>query len=617
MVRKEENDIELLHVLSCVKGVSGSINFYNSMISMRKTLALILVSLFMLSCANEGTFRAENIIPTPKEMTVNAPKMYRLSEVVVLDTKEHLFFPSNRDEYYVKTDKGHVIIEGNEIWAKQTIAQLADADGRIPDVEIHDWAVYPFRGFMHDTGRNFQTIDMLKETIDLMSLYKINYFHWHLTDYPAWRIECKAYPQLNDAQYQRPGRDCGKFYTYDEIRALIAYAKERGVTIMPEIDMPGHSAYFKNTFGFTMDSHEGMKVLEKCIEEFCNEIPASMCPYLHIGSDEVYIADPKGFMEFTENLCRKYGRIAMAWDPGLPSDSTTVRQIWNTAAGSNAASAKKGGRYIDSFMGYLNYYDPIYFTNKVFLHKACAQDVPDTTNALGGILCLWNDVRVADKTRIALHNGMINGMQTFAERFWQGGKGSLEDLVAFESKMSYHKDNVLTGYDVRWVPNIQMSWKITIGTSDTLTARGGAIDVDDLCRTHGLSINDTTSAWAFTTISSQEATIIEAWVGFEAAARSNRISGGIGPQGKWENQGRLFVNGIEIFPPKQWNEPGQYAFHFNTWAKPEEEFPYTDEQFYWMRQPVKINLKKGTNEVKLYIPKTFKGQRWSFAFMKL
>ena len=106
---------------------------------------------------------------------------------------------------------------------------------------------------MHDTGRNFQTIEMLKETIDLMSLYKINYFHWHLTDNPAWRIECKVYPQLNDAQYQRPGRDCGKFYTYDEIRELIAYAKERGITVMPEIDMPGHSAYFRNAFGFSTD----------------------------------------------------------------------------------------------------------------------------------------------------------------------------------------------------------------------------------------------------------------------------------------------------------------------------------------------------------------------------
>jgi hypothetical protein len=322
-------------------------------------------------------------------------------------------------------------------------------------------------------------------------------------------------------------------------------------------------------------------------------------------------------MEFTEGLCRKHGRIAMAWDPGLPSDSTTIRQIWNTAAGSNAASAKKGGRYIDSFMGYLNYYDPIYFTNKVFLHKACAQDVPDTDHALGGILCLWNDVRVADKTRIALHNGMINGMMTFAERFWEGGEGTLEELVAFEDKMAYHKDQVLKDYDVRWVPNIQTSWKIKIGDNEPLTARGGAIDVDDLCRKNSIHIQDSLSAWAFTTLYSEEETTIEAWVGFEAAARSNRISGGIGPQGKWENKGRLFVNENEIFPSQSWNEPEKYAFHFNTWAKPEEEFPYTDEQFYWMREPVKINLKKGNNEIKLYIPKTFKGQRWSFAFIKL
>ena len=584
---------------------------------MKKALASILLSVCLFSCVESGTFSTENIIPTPKELTLNGNRLYPVKEVVVLDTKEHLVYPSNQDEYYIKSHQGRVVIEGNEIWAKQTIAQLADNQNRIPDVEIHDWAAYPFRGFMHDTGRNFQTIEMLKETIDLMSLYKINYFHWHLTDYPAWRIECKVYPQLNDAQYQRPGRDCGKFYTYDEIRELIAYAKERGITIMPEIDMPGHSAYFKSTFGFTMDSEEGMKVLEKCIEEFCHEIPASLCPYLHIGSDEVYIADPKGFMEFTEGLCRKHGRIAMAWDPGLPSDSTTIRQIWNTAAGSNAASAKKGGRYIDSFMGYLNYYDPIYFTNKVFLHKACAQDVPDTEHALGGILCLWNDVRVADKTRIALHNGMINGMMTFAERFWKGGEGTLEELVAFEDKMSYHKDQVLKDYDVRWVPNIQTSWKIKIGDNEPLTARGGAIDVDDLCRKNSIHVQDSLSAWAFTTLYSEEETTIEAWVGFEAAARSNRISGGIGPQGKWENKGRLFVNENEIFPSQSWNEPEKYAFHFNTWAKPEEEFPYTDEQFYWMREPVKINLKKGNNEIKLYIPKTFKGQRWSFAFIKL
>ena len=583
---------------------------------MKKILPLILVGVTLLSCVKNDVFVKENIIPSPKEFVLNDDKLHEINDVTILETDDHLSYPQNKDEYYLKIENGNVIIEGNVVWAKQTLEQLKNQEARVPDVEIHDWSVYPFRGFMHDTGRNFQTLEMLKETIDLMSLYKINYFHWHLTDNPAWRIECKVYPQLNDPQYQRPGRDCGKFYTYDEIRELIAYAKERGITVMPEIDMPGHSAYFRNAFGFSMDSEEGMKVLEKCIEEFCNEIPVAMCPYLHIGSDEVYIADPKGFMKFTEELCKKHNRIAMAWDPGLPSDSTTVRQIWNTAAGSNAASTKKGGKYVDSFMGYLNYYDPIYFTNKVFLHKACAQDVPDTANALGGILCLWNDVRVDDKTRIALHNGMINGMMTYSERFWNGGEGSWEELVAFEDKMSYHKDNLLSAHDVRWNPNASTTWKITIADSIELESRGGGVDVDDLCRANNIKIGDTVSAWAVTEIYSEEDTTIEAWVGFEAAARSNRISGGIGPQGRWENNGRLLVNGEEYFPSQQWNEPEKYKFHYNTWHRPEEEMPYTDEQFYWMREPVKINLKKGNNEIRLYIPKTFKGQRWSFGFVK-
>ena len=583
---------------------------------MKKILPLILVGITLFSCVKKDVFVKENIIPNPKEFVLNNDKLHEINGVTILETDNHLSYPQNKDEYYLKIENGNVIIEGNEVWARQTLAQIQDKQGRVPDVEVHDWSVYPFRGFMHDTGRNFQTLEMLKETIDLMSLYKINYFHWHLTDNPAWRIECKVYPQLNDPQYQRPGRDCGKFYTYDEIRELIAYAKERGITVMPEIDMPGHSAYFRNAFGFSMDSEEGMKVLEKCIDEFCNEIPVSICPYLHIGSDEVYIADPKGFMKFTEELCKKHNRIAMAWDPGLPSDSTTVRQIWNTAAGSNAASAKKGGKYVDSFMGYLNYYDPIYFTNKVFLHKACAQDVPDTANALGGILCLWNDVRVDDKTRIALHNGMINGMMTYSERFWNGGEGSWEELVAFEDKMSYHKDNLVSGHDVRWNPNAATAWKITISDSIELEARGGGVDVDDLCRANDINIGDTVSAWAVTEIYSEEDATIEAWVGFEAAARSNRISGGIGPQGRWENNGRLFVNGEEYFPSQKWNEPEKYKFHYNTWHRPEEEMPYTDEQFYWMREPVKINLKKGNNEIRLYIPKTFKGQRWNFGFVK-
>ena len=159
-------------------------------------------------------------------------------------------------------------------------------------------------------------------------------------------------------------------------------------------------------------------------------------------------------------------------------------------------------------------------------------------------------------------------------------------------------------------------WKITIADSIELDARGGAVDVNDLCTENSIVVGDTVSAWAVTNIYSEEYTTIDVWVGFEAAARSNRISGGIGQQDKWENRGRLLVNDVEYFPSQKWNEPEKYKFHYNTWHRPEEEMPFTDEQFYWMREPVTINLKKGDNEIKLYIPKTFKGQRWSFGFVK-
>ena len=108
---------------------------------------------------------------------------------------------------------------------------------------------------------------------------------------------------------------------------------------------------------------------------------------------------------------------------------------------------------------------------------------------------------------------------------------------------------------------------------------------------------------------------IEAWIGFCTPARSNRNGYGIGKQGHWEGGGQCFVNGKEILPPTNWNEPEKYDYHFNTWGKPEEEEPFTDEQLYWMRQPAHIHLIKGKNLVEIHVPKTYKDLRWSFAFI--
>ncbi|GAA3558876.1 family 20 glycosylhydrolase [Snuella lapsa] len=183
--------------------------------------------------------------------------------------------------------------ESGHYYALQTLRQLLrqKSDGvlQLELCRIEDHPAFPIRGYMIDVGRNFQTMASLKKQLDIMSKYKLNTFHWHLTDRPAWRIESKAYPQLVAPENHRPTRDPGKYYTYNDIRELISYARERQITIIPEIDMPGHSDSFVQAMGFRMESNEGMNALKTVLNEFFSEIPKEMAPMIHIGSDEIRI----------------------------------------------------------------------------------------------------------------------------------------------------------------------------------------------------------------------------------------------------------------------------------------------------------------------------------------
>ena len=513
------------------------------------------------------------------------------------------------------------------VWARRTIEQLQRPDGSYPAVEIDDYPEFPLRVFMYDTGRNFVDTDVLKHYIDMISAYKLNAFHWHLTDKPAWRIECRCWPQLNDPKYQRSGRRTGEFYTYDQIRDVIEYARLRGVMIIPEIDIPGHSDYFDAAFGFAMDSAEGMKVLEDCFREFFAEIPVSSCPYLHIGSDEVHIADPEGFMRWAQQTARSDGRTLIAWDPGLPVDSLTVRQIWNDG-GSRTEDDGNRTPFVDTSMGYLNYFDPLLFPSRVFFHTPCFTG-RRSSQALGGILCMWNDVRVGDQNRIHIQNGMMAGVMPFAERFWNGGiigegnmtmqtadSESLSRYKEFQHKMAHHKAHRLAEDMEGWQPIRPAEWEVTlISGSDTLRTgvRGEAVDLEELCRHHDF-VHLPTECRAVGIFESECDTTIAVRIGFDSPARSNRLSDGIAEQGMWENSGRVAVNGEPVAPPV-WQEPDSYRFHFNTWAQPEEELPYTDEQLYWLREPVKVRLRKGCNKVEMRVLRTFAGQRFHMAFV--
>lgn len=592
----------------------------------------------LLFCAFVSALAAQNIIPQPKQIKYLSQKLVKVKSI---DIKTIPTDGAPSEQYTLTTKGGKAVIIAQskqaENWGVSTLRQLTDKDGYVPEVEIVDYPAFPIRGFMHDTGRNFREVALLKKDIDLMSFYKLNVFHWHLTDNPAWRIESHAYPQLNDPKFHPKGRDEGKFYTYDQIREVIAYAKERGVMIIPEIDMPGHSAYFNRTFGFGMATAEGMKILEVCLKEFFKEIPKEDCPYLHIGSDEVRVNDPKGFMAFCEKIVKDHGRIAMAWDPGLPPADDTYCQIWRSQVSDLLKKEPYPRPYIDSYMGYLNNSCPFINTSRYFLHYACTANGAND-KARGGIICLWNDVNVDDQTKLLPHNGMPEGAAAFAERFWVGGEGygleiedlipspdskAHKDLVDFEKRLIYHRDNFLADYDTRWVANASQPWRVTIpavkGTPMSqmkwTKAWGGVIDLHALAAANKVELKPQMEAWLETEIYVERDTVITAMVGFESPARSNRISDGIGKQGCWEAEGQLFVNGIEIFPSFDWHEPEKYRYHFNTWGHPGGEIPYTDEQLFWTRTPSRIPLKSGWNKIRLHSSRLFNINNWVAAFI--
>ena len=180
------------------------------------------------------------------------------------------------DEAYVLeigSDGAQITAPGpfGEIWGRVTLDQLVrlSRDGRVPCGRITDWPRLKWRGFMLDSVRNYLPPQGVKDVIDVMSRYKLNLFHWHLTENYAWRLESKRFPEL---QSERAflHRHKGKFYTQEAFREIVDYAYARGVRVMPEFDFPGHALAFRRAFGFKTMSDPG--VAEKAaalFEELC------------------------------------------------------------------------------------------------------------------------------------------------------------------------------------------------------------------------------------------------------------------------------------------------------------------------------------------------------------
>ncbi len=177
----------------------------------------------------------------------------------------------------------------------------------IPGIEITDSPKYAWRSFMLDSGRQYQSPEFIKRYLDHMAMLKMNVFHWHLTEGQGWRIEIKKYPKLTAIGSKvAKGMEQQGFYTQKEIKDIVAYARRLHITVVPEIDVPGHSeaaltAYPELTcFGeapktvmsfsnvlFCGGKEETYNFLENVLDEVCELFPS---PYIHLGGDEA----PKG-----------------------------------------------------------------------------------------------------------------------------------------------------------------------------------------------------------------------------------------------------------------------------------------------------------------------------------
>lgn len=271
-----------------------------------------------------------------------------------------------------------------------------------PSAEVSDWPRFGYRGLMLDVSRHFSDVEMVKRTIDMLALHQLNIFHWHLTDDQGWRIEIKSHPELTEVgawrddtvvgrylggtDYPTDGKRHGGFYTQEQIREIVAYAKERYIEIIPEIDLPGHTsavlaAYpqlgcedkeykVANRWGVIRDvlcagNPASLDLFKDIMDEVCDLFPGK---YIHLGGDECvkdrWKACPKcqkkirelglkdvgryskedylqsWFMGELASFVQSKGKRVIGWDEileGVPMDDSVIMSWRGTEGGITAA----------------------------------------------------------------------------------------------------------------------------------------------------------------------------------------------------------------------------------------------------------------------------------------
>lgn len=574
-----------------------------------------------------------SLLPLPQKYQFNGKKSsgeLTVEEKYVSQIEGAKF---QEEAYHLLITKKGILLEATTpkgmYWGRQTLEQLKTTKNKkiyLPQCEITDWPAFRIRGFMHDVGRSFIPVEELKREISLLSRYKINVFHWHLTENQAWRLECKKYPQLNAPENME--RENGKFYTLEEARQLVEFCKQHQVLLIPEIDMPGHSAAFERTFKTDMQSEKGTQILKDIIDEVCATFDV---PYLHIGTDEVQFTNPE-FVPMMVKYIRDKGKKVISYNPGwnYKPGEIDMTQLW-----SYRGKAQKGIPAIDCRYHYANHFDT--YADLVAMFNSRIYNQPEGSDDLAGcIVAFWNDRYIDNTPQLLAENNFYPYMLTLAERAWRGGgncyfdgKGTLlwedepEQLAAFkefEDRLLWQKNTWLKEVPFPYVRQTQSEWQITDAfpnggdlnkvfppeekedsvyqyegkTYKTRKIIGNGIYLRHVWGTlvPGFYANPQENHTAYATrwIYSPKERKTKLALEFQNYSRSESD---LAPrQGTWDYKcSRAWLNGQEIMPPI-WK---------NTNTERSNEITLKNEN-YMSRPAIDITLKKGWNKLMLKLP---------------
>lgn len=618
------------------------------------------------------------IIPTPQEITYGNKKLtFEFASVIANEFKKegHLLVNFlndngigtannglkinliNNELPHIDNEEAYSLIIGDTItiqaatdkgifYGIQTLKQLFRKQNQLgvfPEIKIVDWPAFKIRGFMHDTGRNFQSVSQLKEQIDVLAQYKMNVFHWHLTDDPGWRLESKKYPELQSAKATYRGK--GKFYTQEDFKEILEYCTERQITLIPELDIPGHTAAFRRAFDLeSMANPKVLPILLNLFDELMSLGNMEVMPYIHIGTDEVrnkeeYV-DNQMILTIIDHI-KEQDREVIVWKDGIQieNDSTSISQLWAQF------EPRQGHRFIDSRANYINHLDPFAGMARLFFQQPCRQPQGDNM-ALGGVLCAWPDNNVNEERDILRQNPIYPSILFYSDAIWKGKDNNYPEywanlpkkdgrefkaFEAFEKKVLFHRDLFFEGKEFPYVMQTNIEWKI-IGPFDHKGDVGKNFEVENLLK-ESYTIDDNVFTWsrpymgatlhlkhffgfpaiteeksgtfyAYTQIYSPEAREQDFWIGFHGWSRAGGRRGGPTPNlGEWHTtKAKIWVNGSLADPPL-WKQPNL--------GVDTPEIAFKDEDYFY-RAPTVIQLKKGWNNVLLKIPQGGNSWKWMF-----